>query len=103
MNLLRTLIGLLCCLHLLRLAKVITLVLVLRHSIGNRSQYQVMGEDGFRTAHGTWIFSVATFIGFGVSRTDGKRFWDNGRLAIYNFGDDNLTILSIWSLGHSET
>ena len=37
MYLLRLLIGSLCCLHLLRLARVITLVLVLRHSIGNRS------------------------------------------------------------------
>ena len=35
MHLLRILIGLLFCLHLLRLATVITLVLVLRHSIGN--------------------------------------------------------------------
>ena len=37
MYFLRILIGSLCCLHLLRLAGVITLVLVLRHSIGNRS------------------------------------------------------------------
>ena len=37
MYLLRILIGSLCCLHLLRLARVITLVLVVRHSIGNRS------------------------------------------------------------------
>ena len=37
MYLLRILIGSLCCLHLLRLARVITLVLVLRHSTGNRS------------------------------------------------------------------
>ena len=37
MYLLRILIGSLCCLHLLRLARVTTLVLVLRHSIGNRS------------------------------------------------------------------
>ena len=36
--LLRILIRSLCCLHLLRLARVITLVLVLRHSIGNRSK-----------------------------------------------------------------
>ena len=38
MYLLRILIGSLCCLHLLRLAKVITLVWVLRHSVGNRSK-----------------------------------------------------------------
>ena len=37
MYLLRIPIGSLCCLHLLRLARVITLVLVLRHSIGNCS------------------------------------------------------------------
>ena len=37
MYLLRILIGSLCCLHLLQLVRVITLVLVLRHSIGNRS------------------------------------------------------------------
>ena len=37
MYLFRILIGSLCCLHLLRLARVITLVLVLRHSIRNRS------------------------------------------------------------------
>ena len=37
MYLLRIVIGSLCCLHLSRLARVITLVLVLRPSIGNRS------------------------------------------------------------------
>ena len=37
MCLLLILIGSLCCLHLLRLARVITLVLVLRNSTGNRS------------------------------------------------------------------
>ena len=37
MYLLRILIGSSCCLHLLWLARVITFVLVLRHSIGNRS------------------------------------------------------------------
>ena len=37
MYLLRIVIGSLCCLHLLRLTREITLVLVLRHSIGNRS------------------------------------------------------------------
>ena len=37
MYLFRILIGSLCCLHLLWLVKVITLVLVLRHSIGNHS------------------------------------------------------------------
>ena len=37
MYLLRILLASLCCLHLLRLVKDITLVLVLRHSIGNRS------------------------------------------------------------------
>ena len=37
MYLLRVLIGSLYCLHLLRLARAITLVLVLRHSIGNLS------------------------------------------------------------------
>ena len=38
MSLLRILIGSLCCSHLLRLARVITLVLVLRTSFGNRSK-----------------------------------------------------------------
>ena len=37
MYLLRILIGSLCCLHLLRLATVITLALVLQHSVENRS------------------------------------------------------------------
>ena len=37
MYLLRILIGSLCCLHLLRLTRVVTLVSVLRHSIRNRS------------------------------------------------------------------
>ena len=40
--LLRILIGSLCCLHLLSLARVITLVLVLRHLIGNHSISVIM-------------------------------------------------------------
>ena len=45
MYLLRILIGSLCCLHLLRLARVITLVLVLRHSIGNHSMIKTSYWD----------------------------------------------------------
>ena len=48
MYLLRVLIGSLCCLHLLRLARVITLVLISRHSVGNRSKekrFQVSNSD----------------------------------------------------------
>ena len=28
---------------------------------------QVISEDGFRMAHGTWTFSVAALVGFGAS------------------------------------
>ena len=42
MYLFRILIGSLCCLYLLRLTIVVTLVLVLRHSIGNRYMLTVL-------------------------------------------------------------
>ena len=56
MYLLRLLIGSLCCLHLLRLARAITLVLVLRHSIGNRSNRGLV-LIGFRTT-GPWTSNM---------------------------------------------
>ena len=65
MYLLRILIGSLCCLHLLRLPRVITLVLVLRHSIGNCSKKQCYYTNTTQNSNslctltapsGTWQF-----------------------------------------------
>ena len=65
--LLRILIGSFCCLHLLRLAKIITFVLVLRHLIGNRSKSYPLTEMS-SYALGVRLFTACTSTGSSQQR-----------------------------------